>query len=102
MSTALAGRRSAAVTGRPGRARRGDRGEHAGRPTLFEAAGGEPTLDEVLVGVWEGLTAHRVIDCPVCGARMEPTFRTAESAAASATGPVVQGGHCASCDSTLT
>ena len=28
-------------------------------PSLFDAVGGEPTLDEMIVGVWEGLTAHR-------------------------------------------
>jgi tRNA(Ile2) C34 agmatinyltransferase TiaS len=31
-------------------------------------------LDEVLVGVWEGLTAHRVAQCPVCGGEMEPEY----------------------------
>jgi hypothetical protein len=43
-------------------------------PTLFEAAGGEPTLDDLLVGAWEGLTAQRAIDCPVCDGEMEPVY----------------------------
>jgi hypothetical protein len=38
---------------------------------LLIGAGGEPTLDEVLVGVWEGLTAHQTVACPVCGGEME-------------------------------
>ena len=41
-------------------------------PTLFDLAGGEPMLDEVLVGVWEGLAAHKIVDCLVCGERMVP------------------------------
>jgi hypothetical protein len=61
-------------------------------PTLFDAAGGEPMLDEVLVGVWEGLTAHRVVECPVCGAEMEPEY-------AMHARPI--GGRCKSCGSTL-
>ena len=38
---------------------------------LMIGAGGEPTLDEVLVGVWEGLTARQAVACPVCGGEME-------------------------------
>jgi hypothetical protein len=43
-------------------------------PTLFEAAGGEPTLDDVLAGAWEGLTAQRVVECLVCGDEMAPVY----------------------------
>jgi len=43
-------------------------------PSLFDAVGGEPTLDELLAGVWEGLTAHRAVPCPVCGAEMGPEY----------------------------
>ena len=32
-------------------------------PSLFDL-GGEPTLDEVLASVWEGLIAHRVERVP--------------------------------------
>jgi hypothetical protein len=28
--------------------------------------GGGPTLDDVIVGAWEGLTAHRAVACPLC------------------------------------
>jgi hypothetical protein len=43
-------------------------------PTLFEAAGGEPTLDELLVCAWEGLTAQRATECLVCGDDLEPVY----------------------------
>jgi ribosomal protein L37AE/L43A len=33
--------------------------------------GGRLTLEQRLDGVWEGLHAAGVADCPVCGARME-------------------------------
>jgi hypothetical protein len=60
--------------------------------TLFDDTGGEPTLDEVLAGVWEGLVAHRAADCPVCGSEMKPVY--------SATSRPV-GGRCTSCGSAL-
>ncbi len=34
--------------------------------------GGEATLDELLVGAWEGLSAHRSVACPVCAGPMTP------------------------------
>ena len=43
-------------------------------PSLFDAVGGEPTLDELIVGVWEGLTAQRVVECPVCDDEMAPVY----------------------------
>ncbi len=95
MSTALANRRAAGAAGRPARtARRADRGDpHGAWPSLFETAGGEPTLDEVLGGVWEGLTAQEVVVCPVCAGSMKPQY-----------GPhaLPIGGRCQSCDSALT
>ena len=36
--------------------------------------GGEPTLDEVVSGVWEGLAAHQSVACPVCGDEMRPEY----------------------------
>jgi ribosomal protein S27E len=60
--------------------------------TLFDPPGGEPMLDEVIVGVWEGLTAHRAVECPVCGAEMRPEY----SAHAL---PV--GGRCEGCGTTV-
>lgn len=44
--------------------------------SLFEGAGGEPTLDDVLAGVWEGLAARANASCPICGERMEPVVGT--------------------------
>jgi hypothetical protein len=58
----------------------------------FDGLGGRLTLDEFIVRAWEGLSAHSVVDCPVCGGAMEPA-------------PVRQGhaaaGRCRSCGTTL-
>jgi hypothetical protein len=62
-------------------------------PSLFDAEGGEPTLDEVLVGAWEGLAAHQRVECPVCLAdRMEPEYGAHAR-------PI--GGRCSGCGSVL-
>ncbi len=61
-------------------------------PSLFDEVGGEPTLDEVLVGVWEELTAHRVVACPVCASEMAPEYGVHAR-------PI--GGRCQGCASTL-
>jgi hypothetical protein len=60
--------------------------------SLFDAVGGESTLDDVLAGVWEGLTAHRVVTCPVCEAEMAPVYGAHAL-------PI--GGRCTSCGSAL-
>jgi hypothetical protein len=61
--------------------------------SLFDTASGEPTLDDVLGGVWEGLTAHRVVECPVCrGIEMAPEYGAHAL-------PI--GGRCTACGSTL-
>ena len=65
--------------------------EHA-PPTLFDASGGEPMLDDVIVGVWEGLAAHRIVECPVCGSEMQPEYGAQAL-------PI--GGRCSGCGSTL-
>lgn len=39
-----------------------------------DGAGGGPTLDEFLAGVWERLTVHAVVECPVCNGAMEPEY----------------------------
>ena len=61
-------------------------------PSLFEAVGGEPTLDELIVGVWEGLAAHGVVECPVCGEDLAPEYGAHAR-------PV--GGRCGGCSSVL-
>ena len=61
-------------------------------PSLFDVVGGEPTLDELIVGVWEGLAAHRIVACPVCGEEMEPEYGAHAR-------PI--GGRCGGCGTTL-
>jgi hypothetical protein len=66
--------------------------EAATRPLFDEAMGGEPTLEELIAGVWEGLAVHGTSSCPVCGAAMEARF-------GAHAGPV--DGRCTSCGATL-
>jgi hypothetical protein len=61
-------------------------------PTLFDGLGGRPTLDELVAGAWEGLTAHAVVACPVCGGEMEPEYGAHAR-------PI--GGRCRSCATKL-
>jgi hypothetical protein len=60
-------------------------------PPAAEGRGGR-TLDEVIVGVWEDLTAHHAAACPVCGGSMRPRYGS---------GPTPVGGRCSGCGSTL-
>jgi hypothetical protein len=78
-------------------------------PRLLDRIGGEPTLDDVLVGVWEGLAADRVVACPACQGEMEPDYgtrarRQAERSAGSSgrhAGHTPAGGRCTGCGATL-
>jgi hypothetical protein len=54
--------------------------------------GGEPTLDSLLSGMWEGLAAHRSVPCPLCGGEITPDYGAHAL-------PV--GGRCRSCDTRL-
>jgi hypothetical protein len=73
---------------------RGERSSCLGQPSGRRDDGrGRLTLDELLVGVWEGLTAHRSVACPVCGEAMAPRYGVAGAA------PV--GGRCGDCGATL-
>ncbi len=78
------------VTLVPPRARGSDRA--GASPSRFDGMGGEPTLDELLAGVWEGLAAQRVVHCPVCDADMQPYYGAHAR-------PL--GGRCRSCSSEL-
>jgi hypothetical protein len=60
-------------------------------PPAAEARG-RRTLDELIVGVWEDLTAHHAAACPVCSEPMRPRYGS---------GPAPVGGRCTGCGSTL-
>ena len=51
------------------------------------------SLESAITRVWEDLTAHHGVDCPVCGGQMSPRYGASGSA------PV--GGRCTDCGSTL-
>jgi hypothetical protein len=59
-------------------------------PLVLDRVEGEPTLDDLLAGVWEGLSARRAVRCPVCAGEMEPV------AAGDGTA-----GRCTHCDASL-
>ncbi len=59
---------------------------------LAPSDGWRPTLDDLLVGVWEGLHLHDVTGCPVCGGAM---------VAQSPAGRPPVAGHCRDCGTTL-
>ena len=50
------------------------------------------TLDQLINGVWEGLSSHHTVTCPVCSGKMTPRY-------GSGARPV--GGRCKRCGSTL-
>jgi hypothetical protein len=56
---------------------------------LFDGAGGGPTLDDVVSGAWEELTAHAVVDCPICDGELVPEYAAHARAI---------GGRCRRCD----
>jgi hypothetical protein len=61
-------------------------------PPRFRDLGGEPTLDEHLIGVWEGLAAHHPAACPLCGGEMVPLYGAHYHAV---------GGRCRDCETVL-
>jgi hypothetical protein len=61
-------------------------------PALFEPPGGGPTLDELIVGAWEGLAAGRTVGCVVCAGELEPLRGTGDPRAT---------GRCKTCGSAL-
>ena len=46
------------------------------------------TLEDLLSGAWEDLTAHRTATCPICDGAMEPRYGS---------GPSAVGGRCREC-----
>jgi hypothetical protein len=69
-----------------------DTGAVRSAQTLRGASGGGPRLDDLVAGLWEGLAAHRVVECPVCAAEMHPEYGAHAL-------PI--GGRCRACGSTL-
>jgi hypothetical protein len=50
------------------------------------------TLEDVISGAWEGLTAHGAVACPVCRGAMAPRYGA---------GAAAVGGRCGDCGSQL-
>jgi len=57
-----------------------------------DAPRGRPTLDDVVVGAWEGLAARHSAPCLICGGTMTPRYGS---------GPRPVGGRCGDCGTTL-
>jgi hypothetical protein len=53
---------------------------------------GGTSLDHALSGVWDGLTSHNTVACPVCRGPMVPRYGS---------GAVPVGGRCRRCGSSL-
>ena len=62
-------------------------------PLVLDRVEGEPTLDDLLAGVWEGLSAGRAVRCPVCVGETEPIVPAA--------GADGINGRCRDCGATL-
>ena len=72
--------------------------------SLFEGTGGEPTLDNVLAGAWEGLAARATVACLICGERMEPVFGARDDRGGPGDGGrsgAPEGARCTNCGSSL-
>ena len=51
-----------------------DDGSAAASPSLLDGLSVEPTLDELICGVWNGLNAHQRVLCPMCGGSRAPVY----------------------------
>jgi hypothetical protein len=58
----------------------------------FRAGGEKPTLNDVIVGAWEGLAANRPAPCPVCHGTLTPRYGA---------GPAPVAATCGDCGSEL-
>ena len=59
------------------------------RPTLTSPVARDGrTLEDLLSGAWEDLSAHRTATCPICDGALEPRYGS---------GPSAVGGHCRDC-----
>jgi len=61
-------------------------------PRAHHASHDRLTLDDLISSVWEGLSSHHTVTCPVCSGKMAPRY-------GSGARPV--GGRCVRCGSTL-
>jgi hypothetical protein len=75
-----------------GRSRDDDPAPRVHAPRDDQSSHSRLTLDDVVVGVWEGLSSHHAVTCPVCSGKMTPRY-------GSGARPV--GGRCKRCASTL-
>ena len=69
-----------------------DPSSHGHAPRDDRSSDSRLTLDDLVVGVWEGLSSHHTVTCPVCSGKMAPRY-------GSGARPV--GGRCQRCGSTL-
>jgi DNA-directed RNA polymerase subunit RPC12/RpoP len=60
--------------------------------SIFDSVGEGATLDELVVSVWEDLSADRDVACPVCAGQMRPEYGVHARAI---------GGRCSACASTM-
>ena len=75
-----------------GRSRDDDPASHGHAPRDDRSSHSRLTLDELVLGVWEGLSSHHTVTCPVCSGKMAPRY-------GSGARPV--GGRCHRCGSSL-
>jgi hypothetical protein len=61
-------------------------------PFLQDVAREGRTLEDLLSGAWEDLSAHRTATCPICDGAMVPRFGS---------GPSAVGGRCRDCRTVL-
>ncbi|WP_354697896.1 hypothetical protein DSM112329_03551 [Paraconexibacter sp. AEG42_29] len=81
------------TTSAPGRPRRRRQTSSTSFDALFDRPVEGQTFDELIVGVWEDLSAHRTVTCPVCqSAAMRPRYGAGQGAV---------GGRCGDCGSVL-
>ena len=76
----------------PGADRGGGRPQRSAAEQLKASPREGRTLEDVLSGAWEDLTAHRTAACPICDGAMEPRYGA---------GPSAVGGRCRSCRTEL-
>jgi hypothetical protein len=63
------------------------------RPTLrFASPRKGRTLEDVISGAWEELSAHRAATCPICDGVLAPRYGS---------GPSAVGGRCGDCGAEL-